>query len=369
MADTAPVVVLDTGSFMCKVGFAGDEAPRAVFPSVVGFPKFIHMIPSISSMDHYVGDDALMKRGLLKLMWPIEGTQALSWDDVEKIWHHAMYHQLREAPEEHPFFLIDPPFSRSVDREKAIQILFETFNVPELYLSAAAPLSLLSTGRTTGLVLDSGHMSSCSTVVYEACALPYLTRRISFAGKDLIDYFVCMVNSRGYSFQTYAEREIVRDMKERLCYIALDPALEEMKPGETMYELPDSSCITLEKEPFKCTEALFQPSLLGKDFPGMHELILQSINYSGPDLRRILYKHIVLSGGNTMFPGLAQRLHKEIQLKLPSEEVHVVASLERKYGAWLGGSVMSSLTAVRGRFITAGEYEEYGPSIVHRKCV
>lgn len=337
----------------------------------------------------YVGDQAQMRRDILTLNYPIEYGAITNWDAMEQIWYHTFVNgpyfvllsrslttnsELKVAPEEFPILLTEVPLNRTPDREKMTQSMFETFNVPAMYVGIQSALALYATGRSTGLALDIGDSVGHTVPVYEGFTLPHAIFRNNIAGRDLTDYFQEMLYERGLPFSPRVYRDICRYMKETLCYVALD-FKDEIETAasssaiEKSYKLPGGQVLILGNERFRTTEALFQPSFLGRDSWGIHEIIHNSIMRCDPCIRKEFYANIVLFGGTTLFRGLVDRLQKELAiLATPCVKVNIIAPVERKYSTWIGGSILSSLPTFQQMWISKQEYDESGPAIVHRKC-
>jgi len=370
---SAPIVV-DIGTGLTKGGVAGDDAPRAIFPALIGTPRHQGVMVGMGQKELFVGEEAQQKRGILALSQPIHRGIVQDWSGLEKILSHLFYNELRVTPEEAAVLTTEAPLNPKVNREKLMQILFETFNVPATYISIQAVLSLYSSGRTTGIVFDSGDGVSHCVPIYEGYSLPHAVCRLDVAGSNLTDYMQKILQYRGCSMNTSSERQIVMIMKEKLCYCALDYEAEIEKAANTKecqatYELPDGTSVTLNEERFQTTECLFKPSLLGIEHNGISSMIHESIQKCDIDVRKELSTNIALSGGTTMFPQIENRIHKDLsEINNTSRQFKILAPPERKYSVWIGGSILASLSTFQQMWITAAEYEEHGPRIVHRKC-
>ncbi|XP_067826368.1 actin, cytoplasmic 1-like isoform X2 [Heptranchias perlo] len=303
-------VIIDNGSGICKAGLAGDNAPRSVITSIVGRPKAKATMLGAGHKEYYIGEEAQAKRGVLSLKYPIKHGIVTSWDDMEKIWRHVYDCELRLKSHERPVLLTEAPLNPLHNRETMTEMMFESFKVPAMYVAVQAVLALYASGRTTGLVMDSGDGVTHTVPIYEGYCLPHAVYRFDLAGRDITQYFVRILMEVGHSF---------------------------ISSG------------------FEC--------------PGVHRLVFKSILKCDIDLRKYLHSNVLLSGGSTLFPGLDERLLKELQLLAPAGvPVKVIAPPERKYSVWIGASILTCLTSFQEMWITACEYLEMGSCVVHRKC-
>lgn len=371
----AKPVVIDNGTGLSKNGYAGEDQPRSVWPTLIGYPRYESIMTDVDhyTRDYYIGEEAINLRGVLRLVYPITHGVVEDWDAIEKIWSYTFYNDLKIDPSENPVLLTEAPFNPRENRERMASVMFDNFGVPAVYVATQAVLSLYASGRTTGLVIDSGDGVTHIVPVYEGFSINHAIARIDLAGRDITEYLRRLLRQRGYTFVSGAEKEIVRDVKEKLCYVALDPERERTvadKAGvDKPYMLSDGEVVTVGAERFQAPELFFNPSAIGLDTIPLDEHIVLSIKACDVDLRRDLYANVVLSGGSTMFPGLKERLHKEITELVPENvEVRIIAPPERQYSVWIGGSILASLKTFQKMWVSRKEFEEQGPEVIHR-CI
>jgi len=320
--------------------------------------------------DLFIGPKAEEYRGLLKIKYPMEHGIVTDWNDMERVWQYIYSKdQLSTFSEEHPVLLTEAPLNPRRNREKAAEVFFETFNVPALFVSMQAVLSLYATGRTTGVVLDCGDGVTHAVPIFEGFALPHSIMRTDLAGRDVTRYLQFLLRREGFPFKTTAEHEVVKQIKENVCYLAINPQKEESLDGEkTRYQLPDGEVIDIGAAKFRAPELLFRPDLLGEEFEGLHEVLVFSIQKSDMDLRKTLYQNIVLSGGSTLFRGFGDRLLGEVKKVAPKDiKIRISAPQERLYSTWIGGSILASLDTFKKMWVSKKEYDDEGAKAITRK--
>ncbi|BAM82975.1 actin-like protein [Cyanidioschyzon merolae strain 10D] len=385
MISDKPAAVVDFGTGYVKAGFAGDTKPRVVLPNCVGRPfakaAAEPFVARSGGSALVVGDQALNKRATgLALTYPLQNGIVQDWEAAEAVWSHLFSVELGIDPQQHPVLCTEAPLNPRRNREQLATLVFEAFGVPAFFMVVQAVLALYATGRTTGAVLDLGDGVTHVVPVYDGYCLPHAVRRLNLAGRDLTDLAAKLLNSEcGLSTHSRPSvvREIARQVKEQHCYVAPDWEAEnhrfQQDPDAFLrrYLLPDGQELAFKELRFTVPECLFQPALMGMDAPGIHELLLDAIQKCDVDLRRSLYGGIVLSGGSSLFPGLPERLHAELAKQIPGAGVQtkIVAGPDRRFAVFQGGAVLAGLDTFEQMWITRAEYDEFGPQIVHRKCL
>jgi actin-related protein 2 len=332
-----------------------------------------------------VGDEAAAARAHLEISYPVDNGIVRSWDDMQAVWDYTWYERLKIDPTECKVMLTEPPMNPKSNREKLVEVMFEKYGFDGVHVSIQAVLTLYAQGLLTGVVVDSGDGVTHVVPVFEGYALPNLIRRLDVAGRHITQYLIKLLLLRGYAFNRTADFDTIREVKEKLCYVCYDHELEKRLALETTtvtqsYTLPDGRTIKVGAERFECAEALFNPGRIDVDSKGIAELIFEVIQSSPIDCRSEFFKHIVLSGGSTMYPGLPSRLEKEItQLyldnvlrgdaeKLSRFKLRIEDPPRRKHMVYLGGAVLADIMKDKDAFwMSKAEYEEQGLRVLS-KC-
>ncbi|KAL1565999.1 Actin-related protein 4 [Salvia divinorum] len=431
-SDEVSAIVVDLGSHTCKAGYAGEDAPKAVFPSVVGSIDGMEIddadnanMNSGSTPDSkskgkskfYVGSQDLgYRRDHMEVLSPMKDGVVVDWDMVENIWDHALRKCLLIDPKEHPMLFAESCSNSQQQREKTAEIMFEKYQVPALFLAKNAVLTSFASGRATSLVVDCGGGSTTVAPVQDGYVLQKAVSTSPIGGDFLSDCLLKSLESKGLpikpryafkrkevrpgefqivdldlpntteSYKLYSQRVIVSDIKECVCR-APDTPYDDTSYSNipmTPYELPDGQTIEIGADRFKIPDILFNPSL-ALTIPGMEnsiettssahglpQMVIESISKCDVDIRRELYSSILLSGGTASMQQLKERLEKDLLEESPqAARVKVLASgnaTERRFSVWIGGSILASLGSFQQMWFSKSEFEEHGASYIQRKC-
>jgi len=381
------VIVCDNGTGFVKCGYAGSNFPAHIFPSLVGRPiiRAANRIDDIEVKDLMVGDEASRLRSMLEVNYPMENGMVRNWEDMCHVWDYTFGpEKLNIDPSSSKILLTEPPMNPNRNREKMIEVMFEKYGFDSAYIAIQAVLTLYAQGLLTGVVVDSGDGVTHICPVYEGFALPHIVKRLDIAGRDVTRYLIKLLLLRGYAFNHTADFETVRQMKEKLCYVGYDIATEQKLAQETTflvepYTLPDGRVIKVGGERFEASEALFQPHLINVEGQGVAELVFNAIQSAEMDMRADLYRHIVLSGGSTMYPGLPSRLEREIKQlylervlkgdteRLAKFKIRIEDPPRRKDMVFIGGAVLADVMKDRDDFwMSKAEYEEKGLDVLKK---
>ena len=287
----------------------------------------------------------------------VEHGVVTNWNDTEKIWYQTLYTELRVAPEEHPVLPTDAILNSKAYRERMTQTMFETLKAPAMYMASQAFLYV--SGRTTGLVMDSGDGVLHTVPIYESYALPHAIFHWDLAGCDLTEYLLKISSERGYSFTTTEEREIGRSVKENFCYFAFDTELKstaESSDKKQTHMLSDGNIVNVGAERFRCT-SVFPASFIGIEATGVHDTSFHNIMKSDVDIRVNLYVHVMLPGGTTMLQWIFEHMTKELTASSPS----TLSSTRVKVPSMDWRVSLVPLSTFQQVWISKGEYDGSRP--------
>jgi len=348
---------------------------------MVGRPQLRAEMESIEGTDLkdvMVGDEASAVRFALEIGYPVENGIVKNWTDMEHLWNYTFYDKMKIEPSQHKIMLTEAPLNPKDNRKITLETMFEKYGFQGAHMAIQAMLVLYAQGLLTGVVVDSGDGVTHVVPVYEGFVPNHLIRRLNVAGRHITRYLIKLLLLRGYAFNRTADFETVREIKEKLAYVALDIKKERELANETTvlveeYRLPDGTLIKCGRERFECAEALFQPDLVDCEGDGISDMVFNMIQDAEVDCRAEYFKHIVLSGGSSMYPGLPSRLEKDIKdlylkkvlkgdaARMNRLKLRIEDPPRRKHMVYLGASVLGDLMCDRNDFwISKSEYEERG---------
>jgi len=380
-------IVCDNGTGYVKVGYGGDNFPAFIFPSMIGRPimRYEEEFKDVELRDVMVGEDCEKHRAMLEVSYPVENGIVRDWTGMRYLYDYTFFEKLKINPGDHKILLTEPPMNPIANQKAMLENMLEKYGFQAAKVSIQAMLVLYAQGLLTGVVVDSGDGVTHIVPVWEGIVPPTLIKRLNVAGRHITRYLIKLLQLRGYAFNRTADFETVRQIKEQLCYIGYDLDVEKRLALETTtlvksYTLPDGRVIKLASERYEAPEVLFQPHLIDVESVGLSEMLFNMIQEADIDLRSSFYKHIVLSGGSTMYAGLPSRLEKDMkqmylervlkgnEANMSKFKLGIEDPPRRKHMVFLGGSVLADIMKDRPEFwITKQEWQEKGEHIIGTK--
>lgn len=293
--EPSKAVVIDTGSGFCKAGVAGDETPACCFPTV-------YANNTMAEHQYLVGKAALEGRHKNPIFRAVERGRYMDWNALEHIWQHCFLDQLRVDSTEHPVLTTYYPDENKQDKENMAMVFFETFSVPGYYCMSSSVLSLYASGKSTGLVLDSGEEITSVVPIVDGCALAHCHILQNVGGRDVTRYLHRILNNPS------VDEETARLIKEKRGYICQsEEEYAKIDASVMPFELPDGNHIQVSSEPVKAAEAIFDPAKMGNTEMAIPQMISECVYKAEVENRKELLSHIVLAGGNTLFKNFSTR--------------------------------------------------------------
>ncbi|KRW98516.1 hypothetical protein PPERSA_00113 [Pseudocohnilembus persalinus] len=350
--------------------FIGEDTPKLVFNTLVGRPKYTPVLPNVKQQQYHIGNFKEENRGLLKLNYPMQHGIVKDWNDMDLIWQH-IFSELKVNPNEYPIFLTEPALNPLAEKAKMAQHFFESYSTPALFIGVQGVLSLFASGKTTGIVIEIGDGVTQVVPIFEGYYLQHANQRIDLGGRDITEQLKNLLRRSGYSFNTTAEFEIVKHIKETRCQLSPTTYLVMEKKYSKFaenYTLPDGANISINAEKFQAPEILFTPEAIGYEYPSVAELLIKSVQKCDIDLRKSLVQEVVVSGGSTLIKEFPERFISDVK-RLGQKDLKMKFFIppNRQFLAWQGGSILSNLNYFKNYWITKKEYEEEGERILLKK--
>ncbi|GMR53093.1 hypothetical protein PMAYCL1PPCAC_23288, partial [Pristionchus mayeri] len=413
-----PACVIDNGTGYTKLGYAANSEPQFIIPSAIAVKEkgaSSHSsalrggstVGKIDDLDFFIGDEAFAPTAAnYSVKYPIRHGIVEDWDLMERFWEQCIFKYLRAEPEDHYFLLTEPPLNTPENREFTAEIMFESFNVPGLYIAVQAVLALAASWGSraadqrslTGMVVDSGDGVTHCIPVAEGYVIGSCIKHIPIAGRDITYFIQSLLRDREPTIPAEQSYEVAKAIKEKYSYVCPD-ILKEF----TRYDTDGSKWMktyeginNITKKPFVVDvgyerflgpEIFFHPEFANADYTTpISEVVDDVIQQCPIDVRRGLYENIVLSGGSTMFKDFSRRMQRDVKklvdyrlsaseqiaggnLKPKPIDVQVISHKMQRYAVWFGGSMLASTAEFYQVAHSKAEYMERGPSICRHNPV
>jgi len=412
MAGRLPACVIDVGTGYTKMGYAGNKEPQFIIPSAIAVKETAkvgdeaqrRLASGVEYLDFFIGDEAMKQKTPYAVKYPVRHGLVEDWDLMERYLEQCIFKYLRAEPEDHYFLLTEPPLNTPENREYTAEIMFESFNVPGLYIAVQAVLSLAATlrkkqsqsGNLTGVVIDSGDGVTHVIPVAEGYVIGSCIKHIPIAGRSITSFIQHLLREREIGIPPEQSLETAKAIKERHCYMCPSIAKEfnryDTEPEKYIKQYTGINAITKKEftvdvgyERFLGPEIFFHPEFANPDFTVPISETVDSVVQNCPiDVRRDLYRKIVLSGGSTMFKDFGKRLERDIRRSVDARlkmtealtgqkpkpiDVSVISHQMQRYAVWFGGSMLASTAEFYQVCHTKAQYDEFGPSICRHNPV
>lgn len=366
--ENAPIVI-DIGTSHTFAGYGAESEPDVTISTVLGKPikSSLKPISPLSSTDFMIGANVYKNTSQYTPTLPIDNRVITDFDDFTAFINTLITTYLNTSPTTHPLLLTVSPYETNSSKETILQIIMETLRMPAFYPATPSQLDMHAANVSSGIVVDAGETGTSIMPIFENYSIPYHSGRLDVGGRQITEQLRNGLTQRGYSLKTGTEREILRDMKSKICYISLDPIGSAQDAPQQTFTTPDGTDIKLTSQCFMCPEILFKPSLCGCEQGGISQQISEVISKVDDDIRDLLAANIILAGGSSLFPGFKERIIKDLNELLPEQSVNVIADPNRLLSTWIGGSILASVGTFQKLYISKEEYEEYGASLLPLK--
>ncbi|KAA1466159.1 Actin/actin-like protein [Dentipellis sp. KUC8613] len=426
--DEVSALVVDIGSSTLRAGYAGDDTPKAIIPTSYGFipaPANADVtmgdatgeatVAEKPANTMYIGQHgpSIWREGM-HIGTPMKDGLINDFTPIPALINHALRDVMRCNPEEHPVLVTEPAWNTAENRERMAEIMFEEFQVPAFYIANTGVLNAFAAGKGSALVIDIGHSMASVTPVVDgfvlrkglvSSALPQLV--LAHARHNLLSNTHAHPPIQLLSHQLIASKMPVepntpprftlredrvakttdslrmyyenREVEEWIHSVAgvLDQGWNEQAAASRaarQYEFPTGYNTYFHTDRYAVGELFFTHNRelvasnphLPRTIPA---LITQALTACDPDMRQVLMGNVVLTGGGSLFAGLGERLNTELIRNFPHVKIHAPGNpTERRYGGWLGGSILASLGTFHQLWISREEWQEHGKAIVGQRC-